>query len=248
MKKHLPILVLLLFLGANLKGQTEKLSYEVYYNWGFIWINAGTLTLTTSVDTIDNIPLLRLEGAGKSLSRWSWLFKLDDHYTSWCYPDSYRPVLATKNTLEGGYRINNRYQFNYTDSLVYIRVEETRKPLIMDTLAIHGLLYDAQSATNKLRFLDFTSFREGDTIIFPILMDGVIRHQNIVFRGVDTLLVKNKHRYSTLQFSAIVTDNKLFNSDDAIKVWISNDEKRIPLYIEADITVGAVKIYYRGKL
>ena len=132
--------------------------------------------------------------------------------------------------------------------MVYIRVEETRKPLTLDTLSIHGLLYDAQSATNKLRFFEFTSLREGDTITLPIIMDGVVHQQNIVYDGADTLLMENKHRYNALKFTAIVTDNKLFNSDDAIKVWISNDEKRIPLYIEADITVGAIKIYYKRKL
>ena len=248
MKKHLSILFLLVFLGINLKGQTEKLSYEVYYNWGFIWIDAGTLLLTATPDTLDNTPVVRLDGMAKSLQRWNWLYKLDDHYTSWCYPGSYHPLLSTKNTLEGGYRINNSYQFNYADSLVYIRAEETRKPLTLDTLSLHGILYDAQSATNKLRFIDVSSLDEGDTITLPILMDGLIHQQAIVYRGVDTLVMENKHEYRALRFSAIVTGSKLFNSEDAIQVWISSDEKRIPLYIEADITVGAVKIFYKRAL
>ncbi len=244
MKKHLSILFLLVFLGVSLKGQTEKLSYNVYYNWGFIWIDAGRLALTTNPDTLNSIPVVRLDGTGKSLNRWSWLFKLDDHYTSWCYPDSYNPLLATKNTLEGGYRINNLYQFNYADSVAYIRTEETRKPLTLDTLALHGILFDAQSAASKLRFVDVNTLNEGDTITLPILMDGLIHQQAIVFRGVDTLVMEKMPDYRALRFSAIVTGSKLFSSDDAIEVWISNDEKRIPLYIKADIAVGAVKIFY----
>ncbi len=244
MKIKLSILLLFLFFMVNLQGQTEKLSYKVYYNWGFIWIDAGTLILTTSVDTIDNIPLLLLEGTGKSLSRWNWLYKLDDHYTSWCYPDSYYPVLARKDALEGGYHINNEYRFDYTDSLVYISTEETRKPLTLDTLPLNEQLYDAQSATQKLRFIDLTTLREGDTIMLPIIMDGVIHHQNIVFNGLDTLIMQNKQVYSACKFTALVTGHKLFSADDAVKVWISNDEKRIPLYIKADITIGTIKIFY----
>jgi hypothetical protein len=248
MKKLFFILLLLIFLGMNLNGQTEELSYEVYYNWGIIWIDGGSLTLSTHPDTLNSIPLLRLEGTGKSLPRWNWLFKLDDHYTSWCYPDSYYPVLATKNTSEGGYRISNRYTFDYNDSLVYIRTEETRKPLTLDTLSFKKPLYDVQSATSKLRFLNFTHLRDGDTITLPIIMDGVVHQQSIVFNGYDTLRIQNKMAYSTLKFTAMVTDNKLFSSDNAIKVWISNDTKRIPLYIEADITIGAIKVFYKEGL
>ena len=244
MKKHVIIFVVLFFGVINLSGQSEDFSYKVYYNWGFIWIDGGTLSLSVHNDTLNHIPLLRLDGKGKSLSRWNWLYKLDDHYISWCYPDSYYPVLARKDALEGGYHINNEYRFDYTDSLVYISTEETRKPLTLDTLPLNEQLYDAQSATQKLRFIDLTTLREGDTIMLPIIMDGVIHHQNIVFNGLDTLIMQNKQVYSACKFTALVTGHKLFSADDAVKVWISNDEKRIPLYIKADITIGTIKIFY----
>lgn len=241
------IFFLLLFLSLNLKGQSEKLTYEVYYNWGFIWIDAGTLTLTSKPDTLYNIPLFRLDGVGKSLERWNWLYKLNDHYTSWCYPDSYQPVMATKNTLEGGYRINNQYRFDYTRSLVYLRTKETRKPLTLDTLSLNVSLYDAQSATYKLRFLDVSCFQINDTITLSIIMDGVVHQQKIVYGGFDTLVTGNNKLNNAIKFTAIVSDNKLFSSGDAIKVWISDDAKRVPLYIEANITIGAIKIFYKDE-
>ncbi len=244
MKKSFVILLLLAGFWTNLFGQTERLSYKVYYNWGFIWINGGTLTLSSQPDTLEGIPVVRLDGVGKTLPRWDWLFKVDDHYTSWCYPGNYLPVLATKNTLEGGYRINNNYRFDYDKSVAYIRTEETRKPLEQDTVHLNYPMYDAMAATNKLRFYNFDAFTIGDTISLSIIMDGIIHRQKIVYAGLDTLLMENKQRISAIKFTAIVTDNKLFSADDAIKVWVSYDKKRIPLYIEANITVGAIKIYY----
>lgn len=224
----------------------EHLSYNVYYKWGIIKINGGSLTLTTSPDTVDGTALIRVDGVGKSAAKWSWLFELEDHYTSWYYPKTFLPVKSIKNTNEGGYFIHNLYKFNYKDSLIYIRTEQSRKPLSYDTLRMKGTIFDAQAATYHLRFLDFDNYHPNDTLTFSIIMDGVVHEQDIVYLGHDTITDRQKNSYATFCFTAVVDDSKLFSSSDAIKVWISDDERRIPLLIQADITVGYIEVLYNN--
>lgn len=222
----------------------EHLSYTVYYKWGIIKIKGGTLTLTTSPDTLDGTALIRVDGVGKSAAKWSWLFELDDHYTSWYYPKTFLPVKSIKNTNEGGYFIHNLYRFNYKDSLIYMRTEQSRKPLSYDTLQMKGAIFDAQAATYYLRFLDFNNYNPEDTLTLSIIMDGVLKEQKIVYRGVDIITDRHKNHHSAFRFAAVVDDSKLFSSSDAINVWISNDYRRIPLLIQADITVGYIEVLY----
>ena len=229
-----------------LTNHSEELNYTVYYNWGIVWINGGTLTLKASADSINGMVLRKIEGIGKSSLKWKWLLELEDHYTTWCYPDSYLPVKSVKKTLEGGYFIHNQYQFNYQDLMVYIRTEESKKPLAFDTLAINHKVFDAQSATTYLRFLDFNNRIPGDTLTLHILMDGELREQKIIFQGKEILKDKDNQTYSTYKFTAVVTKHNLFSSSDAINVWITDDDKRTPLYIEANLTVGSVKIFHNG--
>jgi hypothetical protein len=229
-----------------LSNHSEKLNYTVYYNWGVVWINGGTLTLKASPDSINGKTLRKIEGIGKSSSKWKWLFELEDHYTTWCNPDSFLPVKSVKKTMEGGYFIHNQYHFNYQDSMIYIRTEESKKSLAFDTIAINHKVFDAQSATTYLRFLDFNSRLVGDTLVLHILMDGELRKQKIIFKGKKNLKDKDNQAYSTYKFTAVVAEHNLFSSSDAINVWITDDDKRIPLYIEANLTVGSVKIFHNG--
>ncbi len=244
MKRGFVVFILWIVFGLNLTGQNEKLSYHVYYNWGFIWIDAGTLTLTSRPDTLNNVSVVRLDGMGKSLPRWNWLYKLNDHYSSWCYPGSFIPVKATKNTMEGGYVVDRRYDFNFKDSALVIHYSENNLPVTIDTLALTGDLFDAQSATARLRYLDLSNYKPGDTIVLPIVMDDVVYTQNIVYKGVDTLRLKNEQQIRAYRFSTVVTGNRLFSTTDDINVWISADKHRTPLYIEAGITIGSIKILY----
>ena len=224
--------------------KTEYLKYSVYYRWGFVWINGGVLILSSKPDTLDGQVHTKLEGIGKSASKWSWLFELNDHYTSWCNPTSSLPTKSIKNTSEGGYCIHNQYLFNYNDSLIYITSEENQKPLTFDTINLTKRIFDAQSATNYLRYLNHTNYHPGDTIILHILMDGVLQDQEIVFNGKRVLSDDNGFSYPTLKYTAIVTGNKLFSSSDAISVWISDNDDRIPLFIKANITIGGINIFY----
>ena len=225
---------------------SEHLNYTVFYNWGVVWINGGTLTLNASSDIINGKTMRKLEGIGKSSSKWKWLFELEDHYTSWCFPESYLPIKSVKKTMEGGYYIHNQYQFNYQDSLIYIRTQESKKPLSFDTLAIDHKIFDAQTATTYLRFLNFNNHLPGDTLSLHLLMDGELQEQKIIFQGKEILKAKDNQTYSTYKFTAVITEHNLFSSTDAINVWITNDKKRIPLYIEANLTIGSVKIYHNG--
>ena len=246
------ILLLLFCLGCSLAGRAqsggdrEQFSYSVFYNWGIVWINGGMLQLSSVPDTLDGQPLVRLKGMGVSSPKWSWLFKLEDHYETWSKPGSFLPVKSEKKTLEGGYFVHNKYFFNYDDSTVYIQTRESKKPLSFDTLNLNQQLFDAQSAAGYLRLMDISGFQPGDTIVLNILMDGEVIEQRIEFGGKQILTDEHGNSYPVIKYTAVVTNSTLFSAADAINVWVSDDKHRIPLYIEAKISVGTIKVFYNG--
>ena len=55
----------------------EKLAYTGYYNWGFIWIKAGSVEFTLTPS--GKYPhAQRLFAVGRTSSSWDWIFKLRD--------------------------------------------------------------------------------------------------------------------------------------------------------------------------
>jgi len=48
--------------------------------------------------------------------------------------------------------------------------------------------------------------------------------------------------YDALVMSPVMPDNKMFDGENSIKVWLSDDQYKIPLKIKAKMFVGAVEV------
>ncbi len=67
----------------------------------------------------------------------------------------------------------------------------------------------------------------------------------IVYRG--KARVKTKFgKVSAYVISPVMPKNKLFDGENSIRVWLSDDGNRIPLKIQADMFVGAVEVDLKG--
>ena len=236
----------ILFFSKFLFSQTEKLHYSVFYHWGPVWIKGGSLHLSSEEFADERDTLIKLTGKGISSSKWKWLFEIDDTYTSVCRKEDYRPISSMKDAYEAGEKTDNRYLFDYDKSVVYIQTKTNDKPVRYDTLQLSLPLYDAQCATGYLRFMDVSNYKNGDTIKLNLLLDGELVNQSFIIQKNQIIRDKKDRRYDVLLFSAVVKENTLFSSKEAIRVWVTDDKKRIPLKIKADLVVGSVEILYNG--
>jgi hypothetical protein len=243
MNRTVQVFLSTLFFVFSLSAQ-ENFNFTVYYHWGPVWIKGGTMQLKQDVVEVESNTLVKLTGTGKSLPKWKWLFEIDDIYTSWCEKENYMPVKAQKNTFEGGYVSNNKYIFDYDNNKIYIQIQNSEKKFLYDTLAMEGTVYDAQSATAFLRFIDYDLYADVDTFSIVLLLDGELVNQKIVLKKNKMLKDKHGKEYKVIEFSALVDKNPLFSNEEAIKVWVSDDKKRIPLKIKAELFVGSVEILY----
>ena len=221
----------------------EELNFTVYYHLGPVWINGGSLKLKTDYDTINNDTLLKLTGEGISSEKWKWIFEVKEIYTSWCKQQDFIPVRSKKYAFENGYEINNSYDFDYNNKQVYIKTESSDKSRSLDTFNIKSTLYDAQSAVNYLRYKDYDEYNDGDTISVDILLDGEFEKMNIVIYKNQKVEDKKGNVYKTILFTAIVPKNTLFSSKEAVKVWTTDDDRRLPVKIKADLFVGSVEVF-----
>ena len=90
------ILIVTLFVSLpaisqkKLPNVIEKLTYRGYYNWSFIWINAGSVEMT--VQPSDKYPNAQcIFAVGYSNPSWDWVFKLRDTLISHHDSMTYKP-------------------------------------------------------------------------------------------------------------------------------------------------------------
>ena len=90
------------------------------------------------------------------------------------------------------------------------------------------------------RGLDFSSFKEGDKIPIKIFIDSEVCDLYIRYLGKEKFKLAGK-KHDCYVFAPLLVAGEVFKGGENMKVWVSADEKRVPLMVESKIIVGSVK-------
>jgi len=220
----------------------EEMDFAAYYNWGPVWIYAGDATLTSDSTTYKHKRAVKLSAVAHSLKKWDFIFSLKDNYKAIADMDGFRPLFYEKKTMEGGYWIHNIYRFDWGQKWLNVFTESKRFPKKDTTYRLNHPLYDVLTATYYLRTLDLSKISVGDTFDIPVISDGVFDTYHIVYAGIGAMAYR-KDKIPCHIYKAVLTSSTFFSRKDPLSVYVTADAKRLPIYVEANIIVGSIKIY-----
>ncbi|MDL2252365.1 DUF3108 domain-containing protein [Odoribacter sp. OttesenSCG-928-J03] len=244
MKRAGFVLLLLLCVFSTLKAQKkyakiEQLTYNGYYNWGFIWMRAGVVDF--HVRDSEKYPgATAVEAVGSSLPSWDWVFRLRDTLTCHFDATTCLPYESARKAHEGNYHKTFDYVFDYSHDRILARIERIGRYVRHDTIALKPNTHDMLSIVWLVREVDYDSYKTGDTIPIKLLIDDEIFDLYIRYHGLDSLKVDKKKRECYV-FSPLLVEGEVFKKGENMKIWLSRDEDRLPLMVEAKIIVGSVK-------
>ncbi len=256
--KLLSILFLLLFAGilkstAQSKienswafGDEEYLEYTVSYHWGLIWIDAGKVDFKAKAIRNKDENAWHFFSTGMSFRKFDWFFKVRDTFEVISSNKGLKPVRFKRHTNEGGYVIFNDYTFDHQNLSVAAISKETRKARSIDTISITSKTLDVLTATYFVRSMDFKNMKMNDTLGIEMILDGVVFTLPIVFHGYETYKNRDGKKYNCIKFSALLEKGTMFRAGEQLFVWVTNDKNKIPVMIEAKITVGSIKVILSG--
>jgi hypothetical protein len=255
LSKRIYILFLLLIYTTVGTGQcieknaaftgNEEVYYDVYYNWGFIWVNAGEVFFKVFDSIYHNKPVYFLHSYGNSLKRWDWFFKVRDTYMAYIDKETLLPYYFKRQTSEGGYEVTSQSMFDYENSTVISATKISNKPIRHDTLSLPECTFDVLSMIYYARNLDFAKYRINDKIPIKSIIDGEIFELYIRFLGTETIETRNKQKYSCYKFTPLLVEGTIFTGGEDMTVWVTDDKNRIPILVEAKVLVGSIKAYLK---
>ena len=224
----------------------EKITYSAVYNWGFIWINAGTVEFRVNETKYNGEECYHFNSLASSVPSYDWLFKVRDYFQSYARKNDLAPLFFDRNTYEGGYSVHNRFTFDYSNSLIYTQTENSEKPYTEDTLELQQNIYDVVSGVYYIRNLDFEKYEINDTIPIRMIIDNEIFDLYIRYLGKEVLKTRDNRKFNTIKFSALLIEGTIFSGGEDMYVWVTDDLNRIPILVEAKILIGSVKAILTG--
>jgi hypothetical protein len=223
-------------------GKQENLKYKVSYNLGFIWIDAGFVEFNVVKTTYHDKKVFHFLSTGISEKKWEWIYKVRDTFEVYAETENLKPIYFNRNTQEGGVFKHDNYRFDYNNNTIYTERMDKNYGIQYDTILFKNFTYDLLSATYFARAMDFSKNLVGDTIPINIIYDGGLVILPIVYHGKATIYNQNNTSIPCIKFSAIMNKSTMFQSNEKITVWVTDDEYKIPVLIEAKIIVGSIQV------
>ena len=218
----------------------EKIYYEAYYNWGFIWIHAGDVLFTVNQKVYNNRNVYYFDATGNSVKKYDWLYKVRDRFQSMVDMQTFNPVWAERNTQEGSYKAYEKYEFNPNGKINTI-VENSTKPYKRDSLKASSCTFDVLSLIYNFRAINFEKFKPNEKIPIKIILDNQLYSLYVRYLGKEVIKNRDGKKYRCIKVSALLVEGTIFKGGEDMLIWITDDDNRIPVLVQAKILIGSVK-------
>lgn len=220
-------------------SQTFKVGEDFSYDVRWWFIHAGDASLgVKGIFVIDGWPCYHFVGTAKS--QILFFFKVKDRIESFSTADALLPILFIKRIHEGKYKKDISISFNWKNPKNPIATYKTKTetktfPLNPDSRDPLGIFYYFRTLKlpepgRKINICVYSGKKN-----YPLFVEIIRREKIKVPAGTfNTILVK---LYPQPGFEG------LFRHEGDIKIWITDDNARIPVKIKAKIPIlGSINI------
>jgi hypothetical protein len=208
----------------------EKLSYKMHY--GVIDAGIATLEIKKTDKTINGRPLLHVVGKGKSISAFDLFFKVRDRYESYIDKEGMFPWIFIRRVYEGGIEINQDYTFYQHKKKVNTGAKKVEVP---------ANVQDMLSAFYYARTIDFSNAKIDDEFEIDCIVDGETWPLKIKYKGKEEVKIR-KGKFKCLKFAPVLQEGRIWENEEDLTVWITDDKNKIPLLAKTKILVGSIKM------
>ena len=74
-----------------------------------------------------------------------------------------------------------------------------------------------------------------------MILDSEAYHLYIRYLGKEEVTTRDKKKYKCIKFAIQLVDGTIFKGDEDAIIWVTDDENKVPVIVEAQILVGSVK-------
>ena len=230
------------YLKNNVFQDGESAKFNIYFNWGFIWIHAGDIDFTVQTKKLNGEKVYSLKVTGYTMKTFEKMYRIRDTFETFVDTVNLFPLYYREVKHEDSYYANTKYIYNRKKDNTLVYLDLTRKTRQWkDTVLINNNTFDLIATCYKVRNLDVNKLTKDQTIPFPMLFDDTVYDLGLTYKGKETIKLRNGGKYNALKFTPKLITGDLFKKEEDMTIYVSDDENHIPLLIETKIKVGYIK-------
>ena len=209
--------------------------FEYKVKFGFLPIGEATVDVSQQIYSVNNRPCFRVNILGKT-SGLTDLFRIRNTYRSYLDTAAILPQKFLMSLHENNYKKDQTIIFDHLAN-VAIREQDKEKK----NFKLPDNVHDVVSGYYFLRTIDFSKVKSGESVSSNMFFDDEIYNIKVKFNGRG--VVKTRFgKINVIKLNPVLPPNGMFEGEDAIRIWVSDDRNRVPIRIEIDFAVGSASM------
>ena len=248
------ILWLLLFVPSMAMAQCELentafksgevLSYNLYYNWKFVWVKVGTGSMTTQASRYEGKDAFKCSLITRGNGKLDKFFVMRDTLTSYITP-SLVPLYFRKGAEEGEKYTVDEVWYSYKGSQCSVKLHRQHKNGThrWSNEKKNECIFDMLNIFVRARSYNTAGWTKGKIIKFPIADGKDVTTAQLKYEGKETVKGDDGVKYRCLRFSYAEWDKKKKKYKEFGRLYATDDANHVPVRIDMTLNFGVAKAF-----
>lgn len=215
-------------------GFGERLEYDV----GYKFITAGTAVFSIGKEPVTRSgrPCYDIRFEVNSLPSLDFLYRVRDRYRTFVDVDGLFPWAFQQSVREGGYRKDY--------SAVFDHLAKTAKTT-EGVFTIPQYVHDIVSAFYFVRSVDLRQYKAGQILYLQNFFDRETHDLAVKVHGRQQVTVTSG-TFNCILVEPVIKSGSLFKYDGKLMMWLSDDDRRIPVKVATKVPIGSIDATLTG--
>jgi hypothetical protein len=208
----------------------EKLTFDI--NYGFVTAGEAIMSVN-GYKYLNGRKAYEINTYASSTETFDKVFKVRDKYSTFLDVVGIYPHRFEQRVREGKYSKDYHAFFDH----------EEKKAEASDgnKYSIPRYVHDILSAFYYVRTIDLTKYRKGQKIQLQNFYNGKVHPLDVLVLGRQKIEV-DAGKFDCIVLEPLVVEGGLFKNEGSIKVWLTNDENKIPVKMSTKVVVGNIDV------
>ncbi len=252
--RHFKIIILLVLLTLT-KGVSaqcafkntafsggEFLTYNLYYNWKFVWVKAGNASMYTVSTKYNGHDAYRSSLTTRGNGRVDDFFVLRD--TLLCYASQkLEPLYFRKGAREGNRYTVDEVWYTYPNRRIHLRQHRLNHKGEHEWKETNSdeCVFDMMNIFLRARSFNPEKWKKGHVVKFPIADGRNVDKAQLKYNGKTTIKADDGNKYRCLQLSYTELDDGKWK--EVARFYVTDDQNHIPVRLDMFLRFGSAKAF-----
>lgn len=226
-------------------GKSEVLAYNLYFNWQFIWVKAGTASMSTVSTVYKGKPAFRSSLITRTSDKVDKFFRMRDTLLVYS-TDQLAPLYYRKGAHEGERYYVDEAWYAYPNGKCAVTMKHKHRDgsITNEKKTYDHCVYDMLNIFLRARSFDPKNWKAGHTVNIDITGGSELVKAKLVYQGKETIKADNEKKYKCLVLSYIEKEDG--KDKEIVRFFVTDDRRHVPIRLDLFLRFGSAKAFLSG--